>query len=356
MVHRLVKSVRYTNKTLIDKAKLSFASKAGYLLDKNYKSDVDKAVKEYLSHFNCDSVDKLRNDMIKANIVYGYTFDQYIGFDYYHRTKSERKDYMGQKERQELFSKYPSNTLPRDKFERYSIFKDFFRRDVIRIDFNNNTEESELYNEFISKHDEFIVKPMNGTKGKGIEKLFSADFPNLEALKKECGGAVMLEDLIIQGEELAEFHPSSINSCRFVSVINKSGEVSPLFATIRTGRGGSVVDNVGAGGITALVDITTGTVCTDGVCGFEYFEKHPDTGKLFKGFRLPNWDELCKLASDAHRVRPQQKMFGWDFAWTDKGYWDIIEVNPSPAFISYQKLAGKGIRPQVLRLGLIDKE
>ncbi|MDO4459123.1 MAG: sugar-transfer associated ATP-grasp domain-containing protein [Clostridia bacterium] len=245
------------------------------------------------------------------------------------------------------------NSFPRDKFERYKLFSKLFRRELIRIDFDGSSQEKEKFEKFIASHEEYMLKPVVGTKGHGVEKHNSDDFKTPDELKSSCAGAVILEELITQGEEMASFHPASINSCRFVSVINDKGEVSPLFVTIRTGRGGSVVDNVGAGGITALVDANTGVVCSDGLCEYEYFEKHPDTGVRYKGFRLPNYSELCSLVADGHKLRPQQKFIGWDFAWTDKGEWDCIEVNPGPAFISYQKLSGKGIRDLLKSKGVI---
>ncbi|MDO4459121.1 MAG: sugar-transfer associated ATP-grasp domain-containing protein [Clostridia bacterium] len=164
----------------------------------------------------------------------------------------------------------------------------------------------------------------------------------------------ILEDFIIQGEEMAVFHPQSINTCRFVSYIGNDGEAHPLFSTIRTGVGDSIVDNVGSGGITALVDIDTGIICTDGMRGINWYEKHPDSGVVFKGYQLPDWNELRAFIKSAHETRPQQKLLGWDMAWTVNNGWDVVEINPAPAFSSYQRLTGKGIRKYISSIGLYD--
>lgn len=352
MVNHIVKRTKYFKKNALTKIKLKALSAFAYQFDKDYKNKVDTVVKTYCEHHEVNDEKRLRKAFIKENIENGFLTDAFIGCALYEKSDAERKEYLSDRVFSELYSKGKLNTLPRDKYERYLIFKNTFKRDVIKIDFDFSVEEEMRYADFISKHGEFIAKPLKGTKGKGVEKLSKEDFSDLQSLKAECETAVMLEELIIQGEEMASFNPSSVNSCRFVSVINKENKCDILFSTIRTGRAGSVVDNVGAGGITALIDNETGIVSTDGVCGFDYFEKHPDTGMAFKGFQVPDWEKLKELAFKAHSERPQQKLLGWDFAWTDKGFWDVIEVNPAPAFVSYQKLTGKGIIPLLKEKGL----
>lgn len=77
---------------------------------------------------------------------------------------------------------------------------------------------------------------------------------------------------------MAALNESSCNTVRYLSFLNKSGffAITPF---LRTGRKGSVVDNAGAGGIFANVDVKTGVVYTNGIdeLGNEY-ECHPDSG------------------------------------------------------------------------------
>ena len=82
------------------------------------------------------------------------------------------------------------------------------------------------------------------------------------------------------------------------------------------------------------------------------FDRHPDTNVSFSGVQIPMWSELCSLVKQIHLEHKGQMVFGFDMAWTDKG-WDLVEVNPAPSLNSYQELTGEGIRHYLKRLNMI---
>ena len=288
---------------------------------------------------------RVRADMLREYLRSNTSPDEYYRFQFYDKTAEERDAYFQDWERKRWFSGGAWSVLPKDKYERCLLFRDLYHRDVTVIRFGENGAE-EAYREFRRKHARFIAKPVRGLKGKGVRVLEAADVPSTEALRETVGADCMLEELITQGDELAAFHPASVNTLRLVTAVADSGEAVVVFALLRTGQGGSVVDNVGSGGIISRVETSSGTVVSDGLRGIRTFETHPDSGIRFKGTVIPAWEAACTMAKNAHLRKPEQRLIGWDLAWTKTG-WDVVEMNPSPSFQSIQVLMGKGIRPEL---------
>lgn len=129
-------------------------------------------------------------------------------------------------------------------------------------------------------------------------------------LKKE---KLLIEEVAIQCDEMSSLHPSSINTVRVVSYIDKKGKTIILGAIVRVGVGNMVIDNQSTGGILFPVDISEGFICGYGVnlAGQIYFEQ-PDTHEMMLGFRIPKWKELTEYIKSAAAIVPSQKMVGWD--------------------------------------------
>lgn len=292
---------------------------------------------------------KIVKDIKRIYVKYGFTPAEYIDFNLYNRSKKEIGEYFSLDELLRVFSRSDKNLFPKDKYERYQLFSVFFHRDVIRID---GLGDKEKYLNFLEKHASIVVKPIAGTKGHGVQIFNSDEVDTIEALSERTNLPVMIEQVLSQGKELASFHPSSINTLRIVTAINRNGEVCILYALLRVGQGGSVVDNVGAGGLVCLLDHNTGVVISDALFAHKYYKTHPNTGLSFIDTKIPEWDKLLSTVRQAHGSFVKQKLIGWDYAWTDQG-WDLVEANPAPSFASYQTLAGKGIRPMLQEIGLI---
>lgn len=320
-------------------------------LNRTFRKELNDNIEKYLQTGIKASKSQLRQAMLLIYIKEFFLPYEFRCFDFWGKNREYRDKFISDEEVLNLFRRDKRvNKLPRNKFERYCLFKGLFKRDVIDIKFDGSAEEGKLYTEFCSKHSEAICKPVKGTKGNGVEKIVLQNF-TIDRLKEYFNGECMLEELILQSEELAQFHPSSINTIRFVTGLSPDGDFSFLYALFRNGCGGSVVDNVGAGGLIALID-ENGVIVTDGMKLGKYYEKHPDSGVTYKGFQIPAWQELCAIAEKAHKTMPEQRLFGWDFAWTPNG-WDLVEVNPAPAFVSYQILKKEGIKTKIKNAGLI---
>lgn len=330
---------RYTNKSFVSK------------MDEVYPYYAEAKEKKI-------SRKKLYWDMCYENVRSRILPNQYFQFDLYEKSEAEKVQFVSTQERIATFVKGKKNFFPRNKYERYLIFRDLFKREVLYVSFENEPDEEKAFQEFRLKQNQFVSKPALGTQGNGVQILDAENIPSLSLLREKVGGACLLEEVIKQGQELAVFHSKSINTIRLVTVMNMEKDIIPLFAIIRVGCGDSVVDNMGQGGIAALIDLDTGRICSDGIQSEGHFtgdtfRNHPDSGIRFDGYQIPDWDKLCEIAKRGHQMLPQQQMIGWDFAWTVDRGWDVVEANPSPAFATYQTLAGKGIRNTLVEAGVL---
>ena len=76
-----------------------------------------------------------------------------------------------------------------------------------------------------------------------------------------------------------------------MSTLYDNGKVHILWPWMKVGRAGSFVDNSGSGGMGVAIDIETGKLNSSGKDeNGNVFDKHPDTGLIFKGYELPDWE------------------------------------------------------------------
>lgn len=234
-----------------------------------------------------------------------------------------------------------------DKFFVYDKMKLYFKRDACMI---KDASDKGSFMEFVSKHSRFIAKPNSGSFGADTkiwnlnEKDPESVFNVLIASKSNW----ILEELIEQVPEMAQFNPSSVNSVRIPTFKSKEGY--KIFGTfMRMGRKGSVVDNAGAGGIFVRIDEETGQIISDGHTEHgEVYVEHPDSHVTFRGFQIPRWEELRELAVKCHKEIPEHKYVGWDFALTKNG-WVMLEGNWGQ-FLCQQVSGQKPLKKQFISL------
>ena len=299
-----------------------------------FKSRINRELKVFLNEE--EQTDKLLVESIKKDIKqcwlkYGTSPEEYFLFGYRDLDDKGRSAFISDYEKDmTLKSKMGLDIFAkelRDKYYFYCLTTPFFHRRAIKV--AASTPETDFIAFAIEARDIFI-KPDNQSRGRGAHK---ATINNVEDAKKEyCdmrdkGGEWMVEELIVQSEATKQWNPSSVNTVRIPTFLNQKGFFVgvPFF---RTGRAGACVDNAGGGGIFANVDALTGVLYTDGIDEEGHFyEKHPDSGFVFKGFQLPRWDELLLTVEKVHKeCMPHHLYIGWDFALTDNG-WVLIEGN-----------------------------
>lgn len=225
----------------------------------------------------------------------------------------------------------------------YKLLKKYYKREMICI---KDESEQKAFEEFAKKTKKFILKPFSGHSGDGIEIIETKDYESSEELFKHTIEKIpyVAEELIEQDKGLGCFHENSVNTIRVVTFYYKN-DVSILWAFLRTGQGENKVDNMGAAGLGALIDHTTGKIISD---GFDWLgdkvKEHPDSKITFKGYQIPRWKELLETVRSLAEEISEMHCIGWDLALTKDG-WVLVEGNARPQCVTIQTFTKKGYRP-----------
>ena len=179
---------------------------------------------------------------------------------------------------------------------------------------------------FVRSHGQVMLKATSLSCGKGISRYTYDPADDLRALY-DANRDMLAEQVVVQHPDLAAFNPGSTNVPRLNTMVDSQGNVHVFSAFLRTGCGEAVVDNMGAGGMAAHIDVDTGVVTTPAIDMHrrEYIA-HPVTGKVFLGFTVPRWEEAKAAVIAAAKETPDMRYIGWDVAVTADGVC-LIEGN-----------------------------
>lgn len=303
-----------------------------------------------LSHLDADSLQSIRKQMAYAWFAYGFYPDEFMFFDLSGENKelSRLRSFVSETERWSLrfamndFTEY----LFADKAETYKRFQKYYKRDAVII---NSSRDYDQYSKFVDSHPVFVQKLVSASRGDGVKLI--RDLPGgkesyFHSIRKQ--GKVLLEECIQQDTLFARFNESSVNTLRISTYNTKSGIVAG-HGFVRSGRKGSFIDNAAKGGIFASVDVEKGIIESDAFNEFgERFSVHPDSGMAFKGFQIPDYEEVLRICQEIASVMPSMKYISFDLAYSDKG-WVIVEINPSGQYI-HQAGAPLGFRKKLISI------
>jgi hypothetical protein len=171
-----------------------------------------------------------------------------------------------------------------------------------------------------------FAKLINGSLGIGATRITGAaplsDAEVQQLFETVVSQDVLFQDEIVQHESVRTLNPGCINTIRIDTFKPRNGEAEIVSALIRLGVGQSVVDNIAGGGIFVGVDLNSGCLKERGVrnlrTGGQCYCSHPDTGTAFRGFEVPFWAEVKRLALTASNLVPAALM-GWDVALSSEG-------------------------------------
>ena len=301
------------------------------LFDMNYKAMFQKinAIHKKTGHSRL----WILRDMQRCAVNYGAGYMDYDLFEMYNLTPEQRDTYLTRGRNNALIRKYNDMTYghcARNKGEFNTRFADYLKREWVLL------SEGEKALEFMTRHDVFMAKPLNGTHGKGIEKIRMAEFSGPEAVREHLGSdEYLLEELIIQNPVVGAIYPDAINTVRAVT-IRKDGVTHVICTYFRIGNNGKHVDNFNNGGMVAPVDEKTGIVADRAIDKKKnLYAVHPQTGTPIKGFQFPDWEEAMDMVRSAAQRLPQLGYMGWDIAFSDKGP-ILVEGNEFPGHDIYQ--------------------
>lgn len=269
-------------------------------------------------------------------IRYGVTPNEYLGWQFYAKSHLEKNTFYSAR-RYKKYEKMLNDPKFYDVFWKKEIFNktfsDFISRDWL---FVPESSDNEIYS-FINSHTKVIVKPTALSAGRGIHVYNNETIEDLR-----LGGGVLLEECIQQSEELYLLNPTSVNTIRVYTMIDRNGDPHVLSASIRVGGVGSTTDNFHSGGVGYPIDVEHGVVCGAGadMLGRRFFY-HPGSNVKLIGFEVPRWKELLEYVFKACKVIPTARMIAWDVAITETGF-DMVEgnFNGDPGFMQTPLIKG----------------
>ncbi|MBR2554055.1 MAG: hypothetical protein IKE94_04240 [Aeriscardovia sp.] len=333
----------------IEQAKAIVQERKKYYSDEVLES-IKNTVREKTNYTSEDSINSEMYKTIYFYWAYGCPVSEYYFLDFANKSHDEIKEFVTMREKvvyRNRLNKFEDAHLLNNKWDTYNLFKDFYGRDVIKIE---KDEDFSVFCDFISNHPEFVVKPTDMGGGSGVhkvttnlnisyeekyylfKKLLSEIEKNKALYQRGSENSLIIEELIDQAPELSVMHPDSVNGIRVttVKVGNKINIVHPWF---KIGRGGQFLTSAVYGTLDACIDSDSGKVITPGYTeNNESFENHPDTGIQILGFQIPYWDQLLTVVKELASRLDTINYVGWDMVLTKNG-WALMEGNFSGDFM-----------------------
>ena len=182
-----------------------------------------------------------------------------------------------------------------------------------------------LLAEAMRQHDlkNIFVKPAEGSCGYGCALVSLREvqwgMPHYPGFLE---GSFLFQEPVVQHEAISAVYPYCLNTLRLDTFIDSSGKANLITSYIRFGVNGSYIDNSRMGGCFIAVDLATGELKDKAYHllenGGRSFYRHPSTGVVFKGVKIPWFEEAKELALEAARLLPY-RLTGWDIGITPDG-------------------------------------
>jgi hypothetical protein len=209
---------------------------------------------------------------------------------------------------------------------------------------------------------DWFVKPIGGKGGKNIERW---DYVG-DGRYRGVGGQVvqsaeiiarytteswamprLIQPRIVNHPGLRLLSNGALTTVRALTCLNEDGRAELIGAVMRMAVGANhVVDNLHAGGIAAGIDLETGELGPASNLGDDarlgWIDRHPDSGAIISGFRLPCWEQLGPFAEHAHGGFSDRVLIGWDIAMTVDGP-ILVEANGAPDLDIMQRPFRRGL-------------
>lgn len=204
----------------------------------------------------------------------------------------------------------------------------------------------------IAKQDmDVMVKPIEVNGGHGIFHLKVKDgvmtvggnVISVEQLGDKVGNGFFIVQSFIdnQHEGMKKLFPGAVNTLRITLVQNGKGDSELLGVMCMMGAHGAECSNWHFGGVCANVK-SDGTVNKYGYSmSDKRITKHPDSGVVFEGYKIPYYDEAVALAKRCMKSFYGLKSVGWDIAITTDGP-IVIEGNDDWGLAAHQMVENKG--------------
>ena len=278
-------------------------------------------------------------DFLDCFIKMGCGYSDYLNYEIYNKSKEEKKEYVTIRD-EDKFYEIVSPTKYKTFFTIKPNFLKNFSKYIARDFYLPETQEA--LDLFLNKHEYFMIKPLDGLGGQGVEKLYTKDITDRDAFyNKLKNERCFLEEYIKQNSKINDLCKASVNTIRIMT-FSEGDHSEILFAGLRVGNGINSVDNFHQGGMGVLVDLKTGKLIGNAFNkDLVEYEYHPTSQIKFDGFQIPNWEYIRELVLEAALVNKNIHVVGWDVAVTEEGA-TFVEGNRRPGFDLVQVLYKRG--------------
>ena len=286
-------------------------------------------------------------DILFWYIFYGHDFNDYCTFEFWNKSTSEKKNYVSLRRNDVLASKFSTREV-RKAFLDKAAFNLKFRNYIHRAWLDTRCGDWQLIESFIIKHSPVIAKPLEDYGGHGIFKIDAkkSDYDSeILRLKNVIGGGkyYILEEIIENREDIKAIAPGSLNTIRFVTVVDRNKKLHILASLLRMGNGRALTDNYHDGGMACAIDVDKGAL-TGKAYGMNCvkYEIHPYSKIKFDGYKLDGYQSCVNIIKEIAMVEPLARYVGWDLAITPNGI-ELLEGNIPPGEDITQIATKKGI-------------
>jgi len=178
----------------------------------------------------------------------------------------------------------------------------------------------------------FVVKPSllsGGGRGLIIGSVTDGNIKtpsgtiSIASFLKESGPDIIMEEFLDQHPSMDRLHPGSVNTIK-VFTARAGGTIKFLSSYVRMGTGNAQIDNIKAGGISCGIDQSGRLKALSLNNSLVRHPSHPDTGIVFSGFQIPDFEKVKELSIEIHKKLRYFKFASWDIA---------IERNRGPVMI-----------------------
>lgn len=271
-----------------------------------------------------------KRKMDDAKKLCGAEYKDYYAYKFWELAPEVQKTYFTKGCANAIRKKYNVNKenfsyfMNKDKFD--EVFSEFLGRAWCR----NRDVSFDEFSATFKDESKIMYKPLSASCGSGITILPLGDEMKSTYDKIMDLPIGIVEGVLVQHPEMSKFSKNAVNTIRLIS-INDGNDVNVIYGAFRMAGGDAVVDNFHNGGVLAILDTETGKVITDAIdLSGHFYEKHPATGEVIKGFQVPYWTEITEMIKKAGKIVDGVGYVGWDIAVTEKGP-VLIEGNTAPA-------------------------
>lgn len=287
-------------------------------IEKNISSDIT-----YLGKIG------IAADFLWEKFRYDIELIDYIQYQFYFKKRKERDKFITHGKLIKII-KICNAPDSRKYFDQKPLFNKHFDKYLGREWCDMSSCDKKQMLEFLRGKHKIFAKCPDGMFGRGIEVIDIDEIKDVdEFYQLGKKNKLLLEEVLTQHQELAEFNSTSVNSLRVVTLICADGTVRVMAGVLRIGRKGKIADNFHHKGIAALIDVETGIVSTVGVDReWNRYVQHPDSKKTIVGFKIPKWEQITETVCKAAMLHPEVRYVGWDVTIKENGQIVLIEGNP----------------------------